>query len=63
MNEPIIEDPLHEKLASFYKDNLKLHKMQLTSLHSEMRSMKNMVEETKGNQESLFDDRLPALTM
>ena len=63
MKEPVIEDPIHKKIASFYKDNLKLHHMQLLTLQSDMRSMHTMVEETKGQQERLFEDRLLALSM
>ena len=63
MKEPITEDPIHNKLALFYMDNLKLHKIQLTTLHSGMRSMQTLVEQTKRKKEKLLDDRLPALTM
>ena len=48
MKEPMIEDPLHKKLASFYMDNIKLNRMQLVGLHWDMKSMQDMVEETKG---------------
>ena len=37
--------------------------MQLTTLHSEIRSMQTLVDETKGKQERLLDERLPAFTM
>ena len=44
-------------------DNLKLHRMQLVGLNFEMKSMKDLVEETKRKQEILFYKRLPALAM
>ena len=39
------------------------HIMQLVGVNYEMNTMKNMVKETNGKQERLFDDRLSALTM
>ena len=59
--EPNPEDPIHKKIASFFIDNLKLHKMQLVGLHSDMKSIKERVDSTKSKQQSMFDDRLPAL--
>ena len=63
MNELVPEDLVHKKLSSFFIDNLKLHRMQLAGLHSDMKSIKNRVDAAKNKQERLFDDILYALSM
>ena len=58
MKKPALEDPVHKKIASYYKDNLKLHHMQLLSFHSEMKTLQSDVERTKEKTLSLFGERM-----
>ena len=63
MKEPIVEDPTHKKLSSDFLENLKLQKMQYVSLHSDLKNVKDEIENTKTKHKDLFDERLPALNM
>ena len=63
IKESMVEDPTHKKLSSSYMDNLKLHKMQFISLHTNLKSVHEEIENAKEKQKSLFHDRLPAMTM
>ena len=47
MKEPIVEAPNHKKLSSSYQDNLKLQKMQFMSLHTNLKSVQEEIENTK----------------
>ena len=59
MKEAMIEDHVHKKLS----DNLKLHKMQYVSLHSDLKTVKYEIENNMTKHQDLFDTRLPAYTM
>ena len=63
MKEPMLDDPVHKKLSSAFLDNLKLQKMQYVSLHSDLKNVKDEIENIKSKQKELFDERLPAYTM
>ena len=63
MKEPVVEHPTHENLSSVFLKNLKLQKMQYVSLHSDLKNVKDEIENTKTKQKDLFDERLHALTM
>ena len=63
MKEPMLDDPVHKKLSSAFLDNLKLQKMQYVSLHSDLKNVKDEIENTKSKQRELFDERLSAYTM
>ena len=59
----MVEDPTHKKLSSSYLDNPKLQKMQFISLHTNIKSVHEEIENAKKVPKSLFDDRLPAMAM
>ena len=63
MKEPMIDDPVHKKLSSAFLENLKLQKMQYISLHSDLKTVKDEIENNRTKQKDLFDTRLPAYTM
>ena len=63
MKEPMLDDHVHKKLFSAYMDNLKLQKMQYVSLHSDLKNVKDEIENTKSKKKELFDERLPAYTV
>ena len=63
MKEPVPEDPVHKKLTYLFINNLKLYRMQLMGLHLNMKSIKNRLDEAKDKLESLFDDKIHALSM
>ena len=47
MKEPVAEDPTHKKLSSTFLDNLKLQKMQYVSLHSDLKNVKDEIDNAK----------------
>ena len=63
MKEPMVEDPVHNKLSSSVIDSLKLSKIQFIRLHTKIKFVQEDVEQAKESQKNLFDKRLPALTM
>ena len=44
MKEPVVEDPTHKKLSAAFLDNLKLQKMHYVSLHSDLKNVKDEIE-------------------
>ena len=44
MKEPMIEDHVHKKLSSTFLDNMKLQKMQYVSLHYDLKTVKDEIE-------------------
>ena len=63
MKQPMLDDLLHKKLSSAFMYNLKLQKMQYVSLHSDLKNVKDEIENTKSKHKELFDERFPAYTM
>ena len=59
MKEPMV----HKKRSPAFMDNLKLQKMQYVSLHSDLKNVKDEIDNTKSKQKELFDEMLPAYTM
>ena len=47
MKEPVVEYPTHKKLSSAFLDNLKLQKMQYVSIHSDLKNVKDKIDNTK----------------
>ena len=47
MKETMIEDPAHKKLSSTFLENLKLQKMQYVSLYSDLKIVKDEIENNK----------------
>ena len=47
MKEPMLDDHVHKKFSSAFLDNLKLQKMQYVSLHSDLKNVKDEIENTK----------------
>ena len=63
MKEPMIEYPVHKKLSLSVLNSIKLNKINYISLHTSIKSVQEEVEALKKNQTTLFEKRLPTLTM
>ena len=63
MKEQMIEDHVHKKISSSFLENLKLQKMQYVSLHSDLKTVKDEIENIRTKQKDLFDTSLHAYTM
>ena len=59
MAEPETDDKIKRQLLTFYKDNLRLHKLQMLSLKHEMVGIKGKTEQIKHETKIILDDRLP----
>ena len=57
--EPHNDDPFKIQLLTFYKDNLRLHKLQMLTLKHEMGGIRGETEQIKHETKKILDDRLP----
>ena len=64
IKEPMIDDLVHKKLSSAFSGKfLKLQKMQYISLHSNLKTVNDEIENNRTKQKDLFDTRLLAYNM
>ena len=59
MVEPHQDDPMKRQLLTFYKDNLRLHKLQMLTLKHEIGGIRGETEQIKNETKKILDDRLP----
>ena len=62
MEAPEPEDPISRKISQFYKDTLKIQKLQNAGLQSSIKSLRNELEATRDNQRTEMDARHPPMT-
>ena len=62
MEEHEPEDPIKKKIAQYYRDTLKLQKMQNADLQSTIKSLREELDNIKSKQEVALDARLPPMT-
>ena len=62
MEEPEPEDPISRKIAQFYKDTLKIQKLQNVGLQSTIKSLRDELDSTKDKQRTEMDKRHPPMT-
>ena len=53
MEAPELEDPISKKISQFYKDILKIQKLQNAGLQSSIKSLRNELEATRDKQEDI----------
>ena len=62
MEEQEPEDPIQKKIAQFYRETLKMQKMQNVGLISTVKSLREEMDNTKLKQEVAMDVRIPPMT-
>ena len=62
MEEQEPEDPIQRKIAQYYRETLKLQKMQNAGLQSTIKSLRDELDDTRSKQEAAMDVRLPPMT-
>ena len=62
MEEQEPEDPIQKKIAQFYRETLKLQKMQNAGLQSTIKYLREEMDDTKSKQEAAMDVRLSPMT-
>ena len=62
MEAPEPEDPISKKIAQFYKDTLKIQKLQNAGLQSSIKSLRNEFEATRDKKRTKMDARHPLMT-
>ena len=62
MEEQEPEDPIQKKVSRYYRNTLKLQKMQNAGLQSTIKSLREELDDTRSKQEAALDVRLPPMT-
>ena len=62
MAEPGPEDPVQKKISQFYRETLKMQKMQNVGLLSTIKALKDGLESTTSKQKKAMDTRIPPMT-
>ena len=62
MAEPELEDPVQKKISQFYRETLKMQKIQNVGLMSTIKTLKDEMESTASKQEKAMNTRILPMT-